>query len=334
MRRAVCMLLFALLTACGGGGSGTPAAAGFTGSTTLSSANVTVEITVPRDASSSARAPQYVSSGTANVSVSVAGITTTAACASPATTCSVQVAAPLGNDTFAVSLFDTSMDLLATGSIAATITANIINTISLTFNGVIHSLTLSLSVPTIAIGTAAASVLTILAKDAAGDVIVPPGNYTQPIVVTQSPVSVASISVTGATTISTIPAASSTLHIAYSGAVAPVSVVYTATAGTVTQSQTLTFPAPGGVTVSSPLLQFTTVPAGAQTETVSETNYNGTFSDSAPGCSGIANVGSVAGTSFGVTPIAAGACTVTVSDTIGNTQTFNVHVATTAITGS
>jgi hypothetical protein len=334
MRRIAAALLFALLTACGGGGSGAPAAAGFSGSTSLSSANVTVVIAVPRNASSAARSADYVSAGTAGVSVTVAGVTTSAACAAPATTCSVQVAAPLGSDTFAVSLYDASMNLLATGSAVSTVAANVVNTISLTFNGVIHSLTLSLSVPTITVGSAASSVLTIVAKDAAGDVIVPPGNYTQPIVVSQVPLSVAAISTTGATTISTIPASSSTIGIAYTGAAITTSVVYTATAGTVTQSQTLSFPAPGGVNATPALLQFTTVPASALTETVSETNYDGTFSAVPAGCSGIATVGAVVNGSISVTPLGVGACTVAVSDTIGNNTSFSIHVATTAITGS
>jgi hypothetical protein len=335
MKRTALALACALLAACGGGGgSPAPAGAPVSGGASGSSASVTVVIAVPRSASATARTPQYVSAGTASAAVTVSGVTTSAPCAAPATTCTVEVAAPLGSDTFAVTLYDASLNVLASGTTTATVTANVVNTISLTFDGVVSSFAMSLSAPTITVGAAATSVLTIVPKDAAGYTIVQPGNYTQPVVITQSPPSVASISTSGATTITAIPASASTITITYNGGAAPASVAYTATAGSATQTQMLGFPAPGGVTVSEPLLQFTTVPASAQTETVSETNYAGTFSDNALGCSGIASVGAVSGSTISTTPIAVGSCTVTVSDTVGNSQTFAIHVATTTITGS
>ena len=334
MKRALILATCAVLFAgCGGGGS----SAGSTIATTnaFDTAGVLVTVAIPRGTSSTARSAQYVSQGTASMSVTVSGATTSANCAAPATSCSVQVAAPLGSDMFAVSLFDASSNLLASGSATSVVTANVLNTVNLTFDGVIHSLSATLSSPTITLGAAASSTLTIVAKDAAGDTIVPPGNYTQPILVTTTPSSLpASLSLTGATTISTIPSSNSTLSVGYTGAATGTSsVVFTATAGAATGSATLTFPTPGGVVISPSSLQFTTIPASAQTATVSETNYAGTFSVTT-GCGATATLSAITAGVVSVTPNTVGSCTAIISDTLGNVHHLTINVATTAITGS
>ena len=325
----------ALLAGCGGGGS-SPAAPPAHPSGSASTANVSVVIEVPRAASATSRSPQYVSSGTANVSVTVGALNASAPCVSPATTCSVSIAAPLGSDSFTVSLFDGSSNLLATGTTVFTVLANALNTIPLTFDGVVHSLTLSFNAPTIVQGAGASSNLTIIAQDAAGFTILQPGNYATPIVLTTSPALPSSFSLGAPATISAIPASNSVVPVNYDGtATAVTSIVFTATSGAVTGTATLTIPTPGGVHVGSGTLQFTTIPASAQTITISETNYAGTFSRIPAGCAGIASVGAITGgNQFSVTPLGVGSCTVSAADTLGNSQTVTINVATTSITGS
>ena len=68
--------------------------------------------------------------------------------------------------------------------------------------------------------------------------------------------------------------------------------------------------------------------------TVSETNYTGTFSTSAPGCSGIASISPGSGTSFTITPSGAGACAIIISDDHGQQAQVNVFVTTGSMTVS
>jgi hypothetical protein len=126
------------------------------------------------------------------------------------------------------------------------------------------------------------------------------------------------------------------IPINYTGVLVSGPIVFTATSGTVTGTATLTIPPHGGVSVSTTLVQFTTVP-GASSVTVDETNYAGTFTfaDSPPGsCTGIVSRGTF---SAGVLPLTAqgvGTCTIVASDTIGDSTPFTVNVATTSLVGS
>ena len=335
MKHLAGALAIALLAGCGGGGSGSAPSAPAAQNVATSTANVSVVIQVPRLATSTSRSPEYISSGTANVSVTVGALNAAAPCVSPATTCTVSIAAPLGSDTFVVALFDGATNLLATGSTVFTVVANTLNTIPLTFNGVVHTLNVSLSTPSITQGAPASSNLTIVAKDAAGFTILQPGNYTQPIVVTTAPALPSAITLGGPTTISTIPATNSVIPVSYDGtATSATSLVFTATSGTVTGTAALTIPIPGGVSVSPSTLQFTTVPASAQTVTISETNYAGTFVRTPSGCGGIATIGTISSNQFSVTPLGVGSCTVSVTDSIGGSHNVTVNAGTTAITGS
>jgi len=326
------------LASCGGGSapsaSVAPSGPGASGST----ADVRVIVNVPRGAapSASSRTLLYVSQGTASISATVGGITTSAPCVTPATTCSVDIAAPLGSDTFSISLFDSSLVLLSTGSTTATIVPNIVNTIPVTFNGVVNTLSVTLSPGSITIGAAASTTLSIVAKDADGFTIIQPGNYTQSIVVTSSPTLPAGLSFGGPTTITAIPAATTMIPINYTGVLVSGPIVFTATAGTVTGTATLTIPPHGGVSVSSTLVQFTTVP-GSSSVTVDETNYAGTFTfaDSPPGsCTGIVSRGTFSAGVLPLTSQGVGTCTIVASDTIGDSTPFTVNVATTSLVGS
>jgi hypothetical protein len=327
------------LASCGGGGSAPNAAIAPAGpATSGSTADVRVIVNVPRGTlpSSSGRAPQYVSQGTASISATVGGITTTAPCVTPATTCSVDIAAPLGSDTFSISLFDSSLVLLSTGSTTVTIVPNIVNTIPVTFNGVVSTLTVTLSPGSITVGAPAFTALSIVAKDPNGFTIIQPGNYTQPIVVTSSPTLPPGLSFGSATTITAIPVSTTMIPINYTGVLVSGPISFTATAGTVTGSATLTIPPHGGVSVAPTTVQFTTVP-GSSSVMVDETNYAGTFTfaDSPPGsCTGIVSLGTFSAPNLPLTAQGVGTCTITASDTIGDSTPFTVNVATTSLVGS
>lgn len=323
------------LAACGGGApsqTGAPIAAPSAPSS--DTADVLVSIRIPRDSAAARRRVQYVSAGTASMAVTVGGQTTTAACPAPATTCSASVAAPLGMQTLSIGLYDGASLLLSSGSATVTIVANTVNAVNLTFDGVVASIGLSLSTASLPVGAAASTMLTVVPKDADGYTIVQPGNYTQPIVVTTVPALPPALSIAGATTFSAIPAGTTLLAINYTGGVVPASIAFQASAGTVSATPaTLTFPGVGMLTAAPNTLQFTSVPSNA-TVTISEPNYAGTFSVTAPSCSGIATIGAVVSGQFTVTASGVGSCTAIVHDTLGATANVSIAVATTTIVGS
>ncbi len=180
LRFAAAGLTAALLAACGGhsGGGSLPA----TPSNAARSVTVSFNIVIPSATSASAaRIPNYVSASThtANVSVSPVGDgsgSVTAACT--ATACSGTISAPVGSDTFTVSLFDNAStpNLLSKGVTTQTIVAGQANTVNVTFNPVVATVTfgaVSFTAGTAASGTA----LPIVAKDAAGNTIIGPGVF-------------------------------------------------------------------------------------------------------------------------------------------------------------
>jgi len=81
-------------------------------------------------------------------------------------------------------------------------------------------------------------------------------------------------------------------------------------------------------------LQFTATGATfAQTVTASELNYAGTFTASSTNCQEIASISPATGKTFTVTPVGAGSCTFTFTDSGGQNTQLVVHVATTTIGG-
>ena len=73
-----------------------------------------------------------------------------------------------------------------------------------------------------------------------------------------------------------------------------------------------------------------------QSVAASESGYSGSFSGSGSTCSGIASIALQSGstTAFVVTPIAAGSCSFTIADTLGQSKNLPVSVTTTTIVGS
>jgi hypothetical protein len=98
--------------------------------------------------------------------------------------------------------------------------------------------------------------------------------------------------------------------------------------------------APGAVLLSVPNLAFTaTGTASAQTFAASQANGSGTFtaSTAATGsgsCAGIATIAPTTGSSFTVTPLAAGACTFTIAGGGGQSAALTIDVTSTTLGGS
>jgi hypothetical protein len=189
VRRAGPILACALtLSACGGGGTSSPAPS----SSALVAGRVVLTIAQTSGAAA-ARKPQYISPSAVSVSIVVNGGAPTIAdisATSPDCTtsgqsrvCTIPLQAPVGNDTFTFNQYDganATGHLLGSGTATATVVAGQAFQIAATLNGTVASITLSIGAlpPAGAPGTAA---LTVTAKDAAGDTIVGPGNYTTPI---------------------------------------------------------------------------------------------------------------------------------------------------------
>ena len=100
-------------------------------------------------------------------------------------------------------------------------------------------------------------------------------------------------------------------------------------------------PMPGAVVLAPNALAFTAVgAANAQSTTASESNYSGTFTaaTAAAGqpnsCSGIATISPASGTTFSVTPVAAGHCTFTLTGGGTQSATLTIDVTTTNVGGS
>jgi hypothetical protein len=146
---------------------------------------VSIAIVIPKGpgASSARLSPKYVSPATAVVQIAVNGgaaqsfpVSGGSPCTNPPAgsgTCRVYaVNAPVGNDTFVVTLLDSANHVLSSGSTMATIAANTTNTVNLTFNGVVASLAVSITNASPPQGTPARAYVSLLPLDAAGYTLV------------------------------------------------------------------------------------------------------------------------------------------------------------------
>ncbi len=199
MRRfAVFGLAFAFIASgCGGGGSSVqprsqPApTATPTPSAPVPTATIAFAIKIPaRAGSGKQRRPRYVSPATQVVQISVNGgapttylVSNGQPCTNPAPppgtgTCTVySVQAPVGTDTFAVTLLDGSNHVLSSGSVQQTIVQDQTNTVNVVFDGTPASLRLSVSNPAPPTGTATRFIVTAHVFDADGFTIIgAPGN--------------------------------------------------------------------------------------------------------------------------------------------------------------
>lgn len=204
------------LSACGGGGtssSGTPALPGSASTPAARAsagptAQATFRIDAPSGATSSsnarsiaARTPKYVSSATQSVSIALQGQSpplavanispTSPGCTSSVagTSCTVNVIAAIGQDTFVVTAYagtNGTGSVLSTATVVQTIALNSANTVALVLNGVVASASVILSAASVPAGTPATIAVTVVALDAANEIIIGPGNYTSAVTLTDT----------------------------------------------------------------------------------------------------------------------------------------------------
>lgn len=195
-RRAVIAFVIVSLAACSGGGGSSPVPSG---PVPQRSSSAVFDISIPAK-SGKAVAPHYVSPSTQSLTISVNGATapaitqnvtpTSSGCAtsSGSITCSVSVTAPLGNDTFAVTLYsgtNATGSKLATGSVSAVI-GNAPTSVAITLDGVVDSVAIALANPMPPAGSAVTIPVAVTAKDASGATIISPGAYNPAITLTDS----------------------------------------------------------------------------------------------------------------------------------------------------
>jgi len=184
-----------------------------------------VVLTIPATTSQATeRSKAFVSPSASSVGIAVNGGTSTYAdisstsslctTAAGARSCTVPFTAPVGNDTFAFTLYagaNGAGSVLGTGTATATIISNQANTVSVTVGGVPARIAVS-ETATLTQGTSTTVPLTISVQDAGGNTIIGSAAYTVPITLTDSDTS-------GSTTLSTttVTSPSTAVTLAYNG---------------------------------------------------------------------------------------------------------------------
>ncbi len=155
--------------------------------------------------------PKYISISTKSASITVnGGAPTVVSCTG---SCSATLQAPIGNDTFAAQLYDApgaTGNILSQGSTTAAIAQGVANTVSITFAGIVKSLTITSAGPAILRGVPATMPVTVAAKDAGGNTI--NGTYDQPVTLVNADTS-------GATTlnVSSVSSSATAVSVTYNG---------------------------------------------------------------------------------------------------------------------
>ncbi len=348
-----------LLAACGGGAGSTSLPSATTPSR-QTSANATFVVKIPPRVTSSGRTAKYLTADVQGISFNVtqnsgaiqAGYvfypisSAQPYCTTPAgggLTCTLAVMALPGVDTFAVQTFDQpnstyDSDIISTGSVVATISAQSSNTVNIVTSGIPSAFVMSVDneFPAAA-GTQAVH---LLALDADMNVIV--GPYDTPVTLTNS-------DTTGATTLSATSVGNSTdaskLTLTWNGT--PMTTWVTLTAKTNSPLANMYNPTLNGrvllgsfsgVLSSPTYLLFANTKAAAQTITISgvgsaaspfqantypdgfnnwglvaNNNEASTFQQ---GCSGIVSVSGSSPT-FTITPVHTGVCNLNIRDSSG-----------------
>jgi hypothetical protein len=196
----------AAFVGCGGGAhSGLPNAAG-SHTPAMSSAVFRLSIPLHRAPASTARKPLYISPNTQSISITVgpqggpagtpviADLTTSdPSCTqvNDTLTCAIAAAAPVGTDTFTIALYSgqgATGSVLSSATVNGTVVAGQANSIPLTLNGTVASISLSITNGNNVVPGGFATTLPVIitALDASGATIVGPGNYANPITLTNA----------------------------------------------------------------------------------------------------------------------------------------------------
>jgi hypothetical protein len=240
LRAILWVVVLLSIVACAGQRNSAVPAPALTASPAFQTSSITFVVQIPQQTSAHARRPLYVSPSTKWISAAVTpvagGATTTDGNACQPTQCSITIVAPVGADNFTLNLYDgQNGNLLSTGSTSQTIVAGQLNTVNVSFGGVVAKLALSPATFTFASAVSNSGVLTVSALDADGNTIVaPPTAYSVSISITSG-------DTTGAVSVSpkTITAPGQTATVSYNGSTGisgPVSI--TATANGATSSST------------------------------------------------------------------------------------------------
>lgn len=361
MRRAlVAAAAAASLLAGSGCGGGAPSSSLASNAVTPQAAQATLTVKIPTKAasSSSGRKPQYVSPDTASVSfeVSTSGgnsygppqyvtidLTNSTVCpiVDGSYACSAHFTAPVGVVWLRIKAWSGAA---GTGSVLSqavvpnqTIVANSSNDINVTLDGVASTLLLVLRPSTVAAGTASSFSAVLEGKDAAGDVIaVPPGNVVDADGNALAP-TLAAGTYASAFSIGAYDASGDTFAVSYTGDPSVAGpIVFTATeSGYASATASLAVTPLPGLSVAPTSIQF--LDLNPQPVAITESGYgSGTFTlTPSSGCAGVISVPATIAASDGdaslmVTPIAVGgiepSCTVTVSDSYGQSQSITLTV--------
>jgi virginiamycin B lyase len=165
----------------GGGSSATPPANIAPSHSTMASVTFTMHWNTGT-VTSSVRSPRYVPPTARSVSVSVNGGTPQYLNA-PATT--ITIDAPIGTDTFVFQTYDDQNgqgNVLSRASVTQAIVSGAANTVNAVLNGVVASVTISLANAAPNAGVPSGPItVNVAARDADGNTIVGPGDYSVPI---------------------------------------------------------------------------------------------------------------------------------------------------------
>ncbi|MEA2666197.1 MAG: virginiamycin lyase, partial [Candidatus Eremiobacteraeota bacterium] len=241
--RAIAAFAALLIAGCSGGGGTSPTPNAPSGSQ-AASAKVTFTMHWASATQSAARNPRYVPATARSISVTVNGGVPQYLNA-PATT--IVIDAPVGTDTFAFATYDEQNgqgNVLSRASVTQQIVLAAANTVSAVLNGVVTTLTVSLSNPAPNAGVPAVVNVNVAAKDADGNTIVGPGDYSTPI---RLSVSDDTNSGTLSLSTSTLPNSGTTATLTYNGGTlnsglpdGPVAFVVARATGVATQAAAFT----------------------------------------------------------------------------------------------
>ncbi|MHB8177129.1 MAG: hypothetical protein ACYDA5_01030 [Vulcanimicrobiaceae bacterium] len=244
------VLAFAL-AACGQHGQGITPSGPVPAAHGMGIASFIIKVPKAATTSSTNPNPNYISAATQSVTITVSGVSTpttvnltpsspNCSSSSGTLTCTASVPAPIGSDTFTLTMFDKTNgagNQLSTGTVTATINAGTTNNVPVILNGVVASVAVSLANPAPAVGVSATIPLTVTAMDADGDTIVGPGNYTPTITLSTSDSTNAALSST------TVSAPGAAVTVTYSGAAISSATITATITGTSTSATTKLTPA-------------------------------------------------------------------------------------------
>jgi hypothetical protein len=332
--RGLSLSVALILCACGGGGSSTPAAPAAAAN---ASPTTTLRIVVPASAqtSASARRPAYVSAGARSLALAIypvapdGTIATTPSsttnvdlvadtyCSGTPLACSIPIDAPVGIVTFGVSLYSQTGEggsVLATFAPSAqnefAIVLNTDNVIGISLDGIPAALTRDASNNVIVGSDPYANAIALVDND-------PTGNTNLSSASVLSPVSTVTLDYAGGP----LTGSAFTLAAQYPGTPA---VTATTSVGILNTT---------GVTAVPATIAFASTAQAPQTVTYGEASYTGGFTIASSACSAVATVLNLGGT-LRISPIAAGSCSVTISDNGGRSASVTIGVTQTIVVGN